>query len=62
MVGFRTVAGHDYRKLNLEVVRHILDSCREDFLQFGEVMIRVDVVVTPQVGRINDRTITGASE
>lgn len=41
MVGFRNVAVHDYRKLNLEVVRHILASRLEDFTVFGALLLRL---------------------
>ena len=42
MVGFRNVAVHDYRKLNLEVVRNILDTHLGDFRDFGEAVLRAD--------------------
>ena len=48
MVGFRNVAVHDYRKLNLEVVRNILDTHLGDFRDFGEAVLRVDA---PCAGR-----------
>ena len=31
MVGFRNVAAHDYRKLNLAVIRNILETHLNDF-------------------------------
>jgi len=34
MVGFRNVAVHDYRKLDLEIVRSIIGTRRTDFLEF----------------------------
>ena len=34
MVGFRNVAVHDYRKLDLEIVRSIVGSRLPDFLEF----------------------------
>ena len=40
MVGFRNVAVHDYQKLNLEVVRSILEGHLDDFRKFAEVMLR----------------------
>jgi uncharacterized protein YutE (UPF0331/DUF86 family) len=42
MVGFRNIAVHDYRKLNLEVVRSILDTRLGDFRSFGEAVLRTD--------------------
>jgi len=41
MVGLRTIAVHDYRKLNLDVVRSILETRLDDFKEFGEVVLRV---------------------
>lgn len=41
MVGFRNVAVHDYRKLNLDVVRHILENRLGDFSAFGRVLLAV---------------------
>lgn len=41
MVGFRNVAVHDYRKLNLDVVRHILESRLGDFSAFGRVLLAI---------------------
>lgn len=40
MVGFRNVAVHDYRKLNLEIVRTVVESRLGDFREFGEVLLR----------------------
>ena len=34
MVGFRNVAVHDYRKLDLEIVRSIIGTRLPDFLDF----------------------------
>jgi uncharacterized protein YutE (UPF0331/DUF86 family) len=42
MVGFRNIAVHDYRKLNLEIIRSILDTRLEDFRAFGAAVLRVD--------------------
>jgi uncharacterized protein YutE (UPF0331/DUF86 family) len=39
MVGFRNVAVHDYRRLNLAVVRSILQTRLEDFREFGKVLL-----------------------
>lgn len=39
MVGFRNVAVHDYRKLNLAVVRSILETRLEDFRAFAKILL-----------------------
>jgi uncharacterized protein YutE (UPF0331/DUF86 family) len=39
MVGFRNVAVHDYRKLDLEIVRSIVERHLDDFLAFARVLI-----------------------
>ena len=39
MVGFRNVAVHDYRKLDLEIVRSIVTDRLDDFLDFGRAML-----------------------
>lgn len=41
MVGFRNVAVHDYRKLNLEVVINIVEEHLTDFRKFGEAVLQV---------------------
>ena len=40
MVGFRNVAIHDYQKLNLDIVRRIVLEHLDDFLAFGQVLLR----------------------
>ena len=40
MVGFRNVAVHDYRKLNLEIVRAVVEKRLGDFREFGEILLR----------------------
>jgi len=40
MVGFRNVAVHDYRKLNLDIVRHIIRNDLGVFLDFAAWAIR----------------------
>jgi uncharacterized protein YutE (UPF0331/DUF86 family) len=42
MVGFRNVAVHDYRKLNMEIVRNILETRMGDFREFSETLLRAD--------------------
>ncbi|RNC68888.1 MAG: DUF86 domain-containing protein [Desulfuromonadales bacterium] len=42
MVGFRNVAVHDYRKLNLAVVRSILETRLNDFRAFGEGVLKAE--------------------
>lgn len=41
MVGFRNIAVHDYRKLNLEVVRNIIEERLSDFREFGRVVLKM---------------------
>ncbi len=40
MVGFRNVAIHDYRALNLDVVKAIIARHLEDLLGFGELAVK----------------------
>lgn len=40
MVGFRNIAVHDYRKLNLDVVRSIIEKRLDDFLGFAAAVLR----------------------
>lgn len=42
MVGFRNIAVHDYRKLNLEVVRKIIREHLGDFREFGRTVLRIN--------------------
>jgi len=42
MIGFRNVAVHDYRKLNLEVVRKIIHVHLGDFREFGRIVLTID--------------------
>ena len=42
MVGFRNVAVYDYRKLNLEVVRNILEQHLCDFRAFGGTILKIE--------------------
>ena len=41
MVGFRNVAVHDYQKLNLEIVRYILDGGLGDFRRFCRALLQM---------------------
>lgn len=40
MVGFRNIAVHDYRKINLKIVRSVLDNRLEDFEKFCRVLLQ----------------------
>jgi uncharacterized protein YutE (UPF0331/DUF86 family) len=43
MVGFRNVAIHDYRRLDLDIVKSIVTSRLDDFLAFTSTLLaRVD--------------------
>jgi len=39
MVGFRNIAVHDYRKLNLAIVHSIIDRNLDDFTAFARMLI-----------------------
>jgi uncharacterized protein YutE (UPF0331/DUF86 family) len=41
MVGFRNIAVHDYRKLNLKILRSILDNRLDDFRDFVRAVLSV---------------------
>jgi uncharacterized protein YutE (UPF0331/DUF86 family) len=43
MVGFRNVAVHDYRTLNLAVVRSIVETRLDDFREFVQCVLRLPV-------------------
>jgi len=43
MVGFRNVAVHDYTRLNLDIVRAIVETRADDLLAFASAMIRANV-------------------
>jgi len=40
MVGFRTVAVHDYQRLNLDIVRSIVRERLDDFIEFARLVLR----------------------
>jgi uncharacterized protein YutE (UPF0331/DUF86 family) len=40
MVGFRNVALHDYQKLNLAIVRAILENRLDDFRAFCGILLK----------------------
>jgi uncharacterized protein YutE (UPF0331/DUF86 family) len=40
MVGFRNVAVHDYRKLDLQIVQKIVTHHLDDFLEFTKTILR----------------------
>lgn len=40
MVGFRNVAIHDYRRLDLDIVKSIVTSRLDDFFAFTEIALR----------------------
>ncbi|SRR5579875_250936 len=41
MVGFRNIAIHDYRKMSLEIVRHIVDERLADLAALGEIALKL---------------------
>ena len=40
MVGFRNIAVHDYRTLQLPIVTTIIEKHLDDFLAFGRIMLK----------------------
>jgi len=40
MVGFRNIAAHDYQKLNLEIVKQIVERHLDDFLEFASTLMK----------------------
>lgn len=42
MVGFRNVAIHDYKALNLDIVQSIIDRHLTDFIDFAELVVRTN--------------------
>ena len=41
MVGFRDIAVHDYRKLNIEIVRSIIQKRLADFRDFSQIILEL---------------------
>ena len=41
MVGFRNIAIHDYRKMSLEIVRHLIQEDIKDLSAFAEIAIKI---------------------
>lgn len=41
MVGFRNIAVHDYRKLNIEIVRSIIQKRLADFRDFSRIILEL---------------------
>lgn len=41
MVGFRNIAIHDYRKMNLEIVRYLIKESLKDLSTFAQVVLKV---------------------
>ncbi|MCG8555731.1 MAG: DUF86 domain-containing protein [Proteobacteria bacterium] len=39
MVGFRNIAVHDYRKLDLDIVQAIIDKKLDDLLEFTRLTL-----------------------
>jgi len=42
MVGFRNIAIHDYRKMNLEIVRHLIEEHLSDLSQLSEISLKIE--------------------
>ena len=43
MVGFRNIAVHDYKKLNLEIVKSIVNNDLDVFLDFSKWAIQIEI-------------------
>jgi len=43
MVGFRNIAVHDYKKLNLEIVKSIVNNDLDVFLDFSKLAIQIEL-------------------
>jgi uncharacterized protein YutE (UPF0331/DUF86 family) len=41
MVGFRNIAIHDYRKMNLEIVRYLITVSLKDLSTFTQIILKV---------------------
>jgi uncharacterized protein YutE (UPF0331/DUF86 family) len=41
MVGFRNIAIHEYEKINLEIVKNIIEHLLEDFLKFTKIALQI---------------------
>ncbi|MDA8234054.1 MAG: DUF86 domain-containing protein [Clostridia bacterium] len=41
MVGFRNIAVHDYRVVNIEIVKNIIEKHLGDFEQFANIIIKL---------------------
>jgi uncharacterized protein YutE (UPF0331/DUF86 family) len=44
MVGFRNIAVHEYRKLDLATVRRIIEHRLDDLLAFSKAMLQADPI------------------
>ncbi len=47
MVGFRNIAVHEYRKLDLDKVREVIEHRLDDLLAFSAAMLRADPTEPP---------------
>lgn len=43
MVGFRNVAVHNYRELDLQIVKSIIDNHLTDIVNFSRAMVRIEL-------------------
>lgn len=42
MVGFRNIAIHEYQKLNIAILEHILNHNLEDIIHFQKLMLKIE--------------------
>jgi uncharacterized protein YutE (UPF0331/DUF86 family) len=41
MVGFRNIAVHDYRSINLDIVQNIINKHLDDFKKFADIVVNM---------------------
>lgn len=42
MVGFRNIAVHDYKSLNMSIVKEVVEKHLVDFISFANIIIKID--------------------
>ncbi len=42
MVGFRNIAIHDYRSVNVEIVKNIIEKHLQDFVEFANIIMSLN--------------------
>lgn len=44
MVGFRNIAVHDYKSVNMSIVKEVIEKHLVDFISFANIIIKIDNV------------------